>query len=159
MCTDLHRFESARLNGWRPGIKRTNLHLMSALAAPVRPWAMRLPSPYATKSIVRPCMCHSFVNDLKRCAKDWLSVEIGETVEESTTSTDTFTVKNLPPGGTVVVRLKATQAKCSVPFNYTREDTFINGEVAKTRLSDGVFVGVNYSSVEWHTSDVKMATT
>eukprot|EP01018_Ginkgo_biloba_P034723 Gb_22566 [translate_table: standard] len=80
------------------------------------------------------------------------TVEMGKTVQESTTLTDTFTVKDLPPGGTVVVRLTATQAKCNVPFTYTREDTFSNGDVVTTQLSDGVFKGVNYSFVEWHTT-------
>eukprot|EP01018_Ginkgo_biloba_P008026 Gb_17142 [translate_table: standard] len=79
-----------------------------------------------------------------------LTTEMGKTVENSTTLTDTYTVESLPPGGKVTVTLNATQAKCKVNYSYTQEDLLTNGEVLTFHKSDGEFLGLNFSTVNWH---------
>lgn len=78
------------------------------------------------------------------------SREWGETRETQTTLTTTYNAP-VDPGQTVEVILKATQAKCNLKFSYVQEDLDTTGRVVESHKSDGVFIGANYTDIQYET--------
>lgn len=79
--------------------------------------------------------------------------EWGTTKETQATITGSQSV-TLKPGQKVEVIMKATLAKCDVKFSYDQEDLLTTGYTHKSSKTDGVFIGANYTDIQYETRDI-----